>query len=158
MLTMEEENIRCATYQTMRRGRIVPLGPSANRRPERELTHALLLIDCHLDHGKGWPTATRISCLTALIVGLQDLQEDASIVAARDRDRLRQTAKDASLHIWKGEYLDALNAVGISADTQDRLKRKQQFEALQAVLYSPELSASSMEEVAARPGPSFHVS
>ncbi len=157
-LKMEEEKIRCATYQTMRGGRIVPIGASANRRPESELTHALLLIDCHLDHGKGWPTAKRFSCLTTLVIGLQNLQEDASIVAARIRERFRQAAKDTSIQIWKGEYLDALSAVGIPAETQDRVERTQQFEELQTVLYSPESSASSMEEVAARVGPSFRVS
>jgi hypothetical protein len=118
-LKMEAEKIRCATYQTLRGGRIVPIGAYANRRPERELTHALLLIDCHLDHGKGWPMAKRIACLTAIVIGLQDLQEDAIIVAARIRDRLRQAAKDASLQIWKGEYEDALRAVGIPADAPD---------------------------------------
>lgn len=157
-LRMEEEKIRCATYQTMRGGWMVPVGEYINRRPEVELTHALLLIDCHLDYGKGWPKARRMACLTAIVIGIQNLQEDEILVAARVRDRLRRAAKDASLQIWKGEYLDALNAVGIPAETQDRLKRKQQFEALQAVLYSPESSASSMEEVAARLGPSFHVS
>jgi len=157
-LTMEKEKVRCATYQTMRGGRMVPVGAYANRRPEVELTHALLLINCHLEHGKCWPKARRMACLTTLVIGLQDLQEDAIFVAARVRDRLRQAAKDASLQIWKGEYLDALRAVGIPVETQDRLKRKQQFEELQAALYSPESSASSMEEVAARLGPSFHVS
>ena len=48
-LMMEEEKIRCATYQTMRGGRMVPVGEYANRRPEVELTHALLLIEYHLD-------------------------------------------------------------------------------------------------------------
>jgi len=158
-LNMEKEKIRCASYQTMRGGRIVPIGAYANRRPERELTYALLMIDCHLDHGKGWPAATRISCLTALVLGLLDLQqEDASIVEARVRDRLRQAAKDASLQIWKGEYLDALSAVGISAETQDRLQRKQQFDELEGTLYSRNSTPSLMEEVAARIGPSFHVS
>jgi hypothetical protein len=156
-LTMEKEKIRCATYQTMRGGRMVPVGASANRRPEVELTHALLLINCHLEHGKGWPTAKRISCLTAIVIGVQDLHEDSLIVAARVRGRLRQAAKDASLQIWKGEYLDALSAVGIPAETQDRLERKQQFDELQGTLYSPESSPSSMEEVAARLGPSFRV-
>jgi len=156
-LKMEEEKIRCATYQTMRGGWIVPVGASANRRPERELTHALLLIDCHLEHGKRWPTAKRMSCLTAIVIGIQDLKEAHIIVAARVRDRLRQAAKDASLQIWKGEYLDALSAVGIPAETQDGLKRKQQCVELQGTLYSPESSPSSMEEVAARLGPSFHV-
>lgn len=134
------------------------IGAYANRRPERELTHALLLIDCHLDHGKGWPKARRMACLTAIVIGIQDLKEAHIIVAARVRDRLREAAKDASLQIWKGEYLDALSAVGIPAETQDRLTRKQQFDELQGTLYSPESSASSMEEVAAHLGPSFHVS
>ena len=157
-LKMEEEKIRCATYQTLRGGRIVAVGAYANRRPERELTHALLLIDCHLDHGKGWPTAKRIACLTTIVISLQDLQEDAIIVAARIRDRLREAAKDASLQIWKTEYQDALRAVGIPADVPDKLTRTQQFEELQAALYSPKSSPSSMEEVAARVGPSFRVS
>ncbi len=157
-LEMEKEKILCATYQTMRGGRIVQVGEYANRRPEVELTHALLLIDCHLDYGKGWPKARRMACLTVIVIGLQDLQEAAIIVEARVRDRLRQAAKDASLHIWKGEYLDALSAVGILVETQDRLTRKQQFDELQATLYSPESSPSLMEEVAARLGPSFHVS
>lgn len=157
-LKMEEEKIRCATYQTMRGGRIVPVGASANRRPERELTHALLLIDCHLDHGKCWPKARRMACLTAIVIGIQDLKEAHIIVAARVRDRLRHAKKHESLQIWKSEYLDALSAVGIPAETQDGLKRKQQFDELQGTLYSPESSPSSMEEAAARLGPSFHVS
>ena len=157
-LKMEAEKIRCATYQTLRGGRIVAVGAYANSRPERELTHALLLIDCHLDHGKCWPKARRMACLTAIVIGIQDLKVAHIIVAARVRDRLRQAAKDTSLQIWKGEYLDALSAVGIPAETQDGLKRKQQFDELQGALYSPESSPSSMEEVAARLGPSFHVS
>jgi hypothetical protein len=154
-LKMEAENIRCATYQTLRGGRIVAIGAYAHRRPERELTHALLLIDCHLDHGKGWPTAKRIACLTTIVIVLQNLQVDAIIVAARVRDRLREAAKDASLQIWKSEYQDALRAVGIPTDVPDKLTRTQQFEELQAALYSPESSPSAMEEVAARIGPSF---
>ncbi|OQW36148.1 MAG: hypothetical protein A4E19_00360 [Nitrospira sp. SG-bin1] len=53
-LHLEEEKIRCAEYQTMRGGRIVPGGKYANRRPAKELTHALSLIDYHLEHGKHW--------------------------------------------------------------------------------------------------------
>ncbi|MCM3905671.1 MAG: hypothetical protein ND866_28595 [Pyrinomonadaceae bacterium] len=157
-LKMEEEKIRCATYQTLRGGRIVPVGASANRRPERELTHALLLIDCHLDHGKDWPKARRIACLTAIVIGLQDLREDASIVAARVRERLREAKKHEALQIWQGEYLDALSAVGIPAETEERLARKQQFDDLMRTLYSSECSEAAEEEVAARLGPSFHVS
>ena len=157
-LKMEEEKIRCGTYQTMRGGRIVPVGEYVNRRPEVELTYALLLIDCHLDYGKSWPKARRMACLTAIVIGLQGLQEDdAIIVEARVRDRLRQAAKDASLQIWKGEYLDALSAVGIPVEMQDRRTRRQQFAELQATLYSPEASPSVMEEVAARLGPLFRV-
>jgi hypothetical protein len=157
-LRMEEEKIRCATYQTMRGGRIVPVGASANRRPEVELTHALLLINCHLEHGKRWPAAKRMSCLTGIVIGVQDLQEDSLIVAARVRERLRHAKKDASLQIWKGEYLHALSAIGLTDARQDVLERRQQFDELMVTLYSPESSASSMEEVAARLGPSFHVS
>jgi hypothetical protein len=157
-LTMEEEKIRCATYQTMRGGRIVPVGASANRRPERELTHALLLIDCHLEHGKRWPTAKRMSCLTAIVIAVQDLREETSIVAARVRDRLRHAKKNKYLQIWKVEYLDALSAIVITEEMQDLLERKQQCAELLGTLYSPASSASSLEEVAARLGPSFHVS
>ena len=157
-LRMEEEKIRCATYQTMRGGRIVPVGPSANRRPEVELTHALLLINCHLEHGKRWPTAKRISCLTAIVIGLQDLQEDAIIVAARVRDRLRQAWKDTSLQIGKNEYLDALSAVVVTEEMQDLLTRQQQFADLMRTLHSSQDSESAKEEIAARLGPSFLVS
>jgi hypothetical protein len=157
-LTMEEEKIRCATYQTMRGGRIVPVGASANRRPEVELTHALLLIDCHLDHGKCWPTAKRMSCLTAIVIGVQDLREDAIIVAARVRDRLRQARKDTSLQIGKSEYLGALSAVVVTEEMQDLLERQQQFCDLMRTLHSSECSEAVKEEVAARLGPSFHVS
>jgi hypothetical protein len=157
-LKIEEQKIRSATYQTMRGGRIVPVGEYANRRPEVELTHALLLIDCHLAYGKCWSKARRMACLTAIVIGIQHLQEDAVFVVARVRDRLRQAANDPSLQIWKEEYLDALSAVGIPVETQEGLKRKQQFAELQATLYSPESCPSLMEEVAARLGPSFHVS
>jgi hypothetical protein len=156
-LKMEEEKIRCATYQTMRGGRIVPVGEYANRRPERELTHALLMIEYHLEHGKHWTKAQRISCLTDIVIAVEDLREETILVAARVRDRLRHAKKDEALQIWKSEYLDALSAVVVTQEMQGILERKQQFEELQAALYSPESSASSMEEVAARLGPSFRV-
>lgn len=47
---------------------------------------------------------------------------------------------------------------GDSCGDAGQADAKQQFEALRAALYSPESSHSSMEEVAARLGPSFHVS
>jgi len=157
-LKMEEEKIRCATYQTMRGGRIVPVGAYANRRPEVELTHALLLIEYHLEHGKHWAHAQRMSCLTDIVIAVQDLHEEIVFVAARIRERLRQAKKDASLQIWKIEYLDALSAFVVTDEMQNMLERKQQCVELLVALYSPESSASSMEEVAARLGPSFHVS
>ena len=82
-LQIEEEKIRCGTYQTMRGGRIVPIGEHASRRPELELTHALLMIDYHLEHGKQWSPARRMSCLTDIVIVVQDLHEEATIVAAR---------------------------------------------------------------------------
>ncbi len=45
-LQREEEKIRCATYQTFRGGRLVPIGAHGGPRPERELTYALLMIEC----------------------------------------------------------------------------------------------------------------
>jgi len=157
-LKMEEEKIRCATYQTMRGGRMVPVGEYANRRPEVELTHALLLIEYHLEHGKHWVHAQRMSCLTDIVIAVQDLREEPSLVAARVRDRLRHAKKNESLQIWKVEYLDALSAFVVTDEMQDMLERKQQCAELLVTLYSPKSSASSMEEVAARLGPSFHVS
>src|SRR5437867_12136056 len=96
-----------STYQTMRGGRIAPVGASANRRPERELTHALLLIEYHLEHGKHWAQAQRMSCLTDIVIAVQDLLEEPIFVAARVRDRLRHAKKNEALQIWKSEYLDA---------------------------------------------------
>jgi len=157
-LTMEGEKIRCATYQTMRGGRMVPVGEYANRRPEVELTHALLLIEYHLEHGKQWAKPQRMLCLTDIVIAVQDLREETSLVAARVRDRLREAKKNASLQIWKSEYLDALSAFVVTDEMQNMLERKQQFAELLATLYSPESSASSVEEVAARLGPSFRVS
>lgn len=157
-LKMEEEKIRCAAYQTLRGGRIVAVGAYANRRPEKELTHALLLIEYHLEHGKHWAQAQRMSCLTDIVIAVQDLREEPIFVAARVRDRLRHAKKDEVLTIWKSEYLDVLSAFVVTEEMQTMLARKQQFDELQTVLYSPESSASSMEEVAARLGPSFHVS
>jgi len=72
-----------STYQTMRGGRIVPVGAYANRRPEVELTHALLLIEHHLEHGKHWIHAQRILCLTDIVIAVQDLREETIFVAAR---------------------------------------------------------------------------
>src|SRR4029079_16450903 len=60
-LKRAEENIRCARFQTMRGGRMVSVGDYANRRPETELTHALLLIDYHLEHEKHWAKPQRMS-------------------------------------------------------------------------------------------------
>jgi hypothetical protein len=157
-LKMEEEKIRSATYQTMRGGRMVPVGEYANRRPEKELTHALLLIEHHLEHGKHWAKQKRMSCLTDIVIAVQDLREETSLVAARVRDRLREAKKHEALQIWKIEYLDALSAFVVTDEMQNMLERKQQFDELEGVLYSPEASASSMEEVAARLGPSFRVS
>ena len=157
-LKMEKEKIRCATYQTMRGGRMVPVGAYANRRHEVELTHALLLIEYHLEHGKHWAKPQRMSCLTDIVIAVQALREETSIVAARVRDRLREAKKHEALQIWKIEYLDALSAVVVTEEMQDMLERKQQCADLLGMLYSPESSASSMEEVAARLGPSFRVS
>lgn len=157
-LKMEEEKIRCATYQTMRGGRMVPVGGYANRRPEVELTHALLLIEYHLEHGKHWPHAQRMSCLTDIVIAVQDLHEEIVFVAARVRDRLREAKKNEALQIWKVEYLDALSAFVVTDEMQSMLERKRQFAELLGTLYSHEASASSMEDVAARLGPSSHVS
>jgi len=157
-LKMEEEKIRCATYQTMRGGRMVPVGAYANRRPEVELTHALLLIEYHLEHAKHWPKPQRMSCLTDIVIAVQDLRDETIFVAARVRDRVRHAKKNESLQIWKVEYLDALSAFVVIAEMQNMLERKQQFAELLGTLYSPESSASSQEEMAARLGPSFHVS
>jgi len=156
-LNMEEEKIRCATYQTMRGGRIVPVGKYGNRRPEVELTHALLLIEFHFEQTKPWTHAQRVACLTDIVIAVQDLREETIFVAARVRDRLREAKKHEALHIWKGEYLDALSAVVVTPEMQDMLDRKQQFVELLSTLYSPESSTSDQEEVAARLGPSFRV-
>lgn len=157
-LKMEEENIRCATYQTMRGGRIVPVGEYANRRPEVELTHALLLIDCHLEHGKHWHRARRISCLTDIVIAIQEFREDVIIVAARVRERLRDAKKNEPLQIGKGEYLDVLSSIVVADEMQETRERQRQFAELLLTLCSSELSESSKEEVAARLGPSFRVS
>ena len=61
----------------------MPIGEHASRRPELELTHALLMIDYHLEHGKQWSPARRVSCLTDIVIVVQDLHEAATIVAAR---------------------------------------------------------------------------
>jgi hypothetical protein len=153
-LYLEEEKIRCAEYQTMRGGRMVPVGKYVNRRPARELTHALLLIDYHLEHGKHWAKPQRMACLTDIVVAVQDLREDVGFVAARVRDRLREAKKQESLQIWKSEYLEVLSTVGVTDEMQER---KQQFAELLSTLYSPESSASEQEAVAARVGPAFRV-
>ena len=137
---------------------MVPVGAYANRRHEVELTHALLLIEYHLEHGKHWAKQKRMSCLTDIVVAVQDLHEEIVFVAACVRDRLREAKKHEALQIWKIEYLDALSAFKVTAEMQDMLERKQQFAELLGTLYSPESSASTMEEVAAQLGPSFHVS
>jgi hypothetical protein len=98
-----------------------------------------------------------MACLTDIVIAVQDLREEIIFVAARVRDRLRHAEKDNSLQIWKGEYLDALSAVGIPVETEERLARKQQFAELILTLCSSEHSESSKEEVAARLGPSFRV-
>jgi hypothetical protein len=156
-LRLEEEQIRCATYQTMRGGRIVPVGPSVNRRPAKELTHALLLIDYHLEHGKHWAPPQRMACLTDIVVAVEDLREDINFVAARVRDRLREAKKQGTLQIWKCEYLDILSAIVVTEEMHGMLARKQQFAELLRTLYSPESSAAEQEAVAARLGPSFRV-
>ena len=97
-------------------------------------------------------------CLTDIVIAVQDLREETSIVAARVRDRLRVAKKNESLRIWKAEYLDTLSVFVVTDAMQNMLERKQQCAELLGTLYSPESSASSMEEVAARLGPSFHVS
>ena len=99
-----------------------------------------------------------MACLTDIVIAVQDLREETIVVAARVRDRLRHAKTHEALTIWKSEYLDALSAVVVTEEMQDMLERKQQFADLLGTLYSPESSASAMEEVAARLGPSFHVS
>lgn len=126
-LYMEEEKIRCGTYQTMRGGRIVPIGEHASRRPELELTHALLMIDYHLEHGKQWSHARRMSCLTGIVIVVQDLHEDVPIVAARVRERLREARTNESLEIWRDEYLHALSAFVVTEEMHEMRARLQQF-------------------------------
>ena len=160
-LKLEAEKIRCATYETLRGGRIVPVGTYANRRPEVELTHALLMIDYHLTnslkHVHRSP-AHRMACLTSLVIAIQDLREEASFVAARVRDRIRKAKKNNSLQISRGVYLDTLSAFVVTDDMQDMGVRQQQFAEMQHIFYSPQHDAASQEEAAARLGPSFRVS
>jgi hypothetical protein len=161
-LQLEAEKICCATYQTMRGGRIVPVGKHANRRPEVELTHALLMIDYHLTyslkHAHRSP-AQRMAVLTSLVIAIQDLREEASFVAARVRDRLREAKKHEALQIWRGEYLDMLSAFVVTEDMQEIFERKQQFAEMQNIFYAPPpQDESSQEEAAARLGPAFRVS
>lgn len=156
-LYVEEEKIRCATYQTMRGGRIVPVGDYENRRPEAELTHALLLIEYHFEQTKPWSHAQRMACLTDIVSAVQDLRDEIVLVAARVRDRLREAKKREALHIRKSEYLDALSAVVVTPEMQELQERKRQFVELLRTLYSPESSAAEQEETAARLGPFFRV-
>ena len=160
-LQLEAEKIQCATYQTMRGGRIVPVGTYANRRPEVELTHALLMIDYHLTNSLKHAhrsRAQRMAFLTSLVIAIQDLREEASFVAARVRDRLRKAKKHESLHIWRDEYLGLLSAFVVTDDMQNMGERQQQFAEMQNIFYSPPHDESSQEEAAARLGPSFRVS
>ncbi len=160
-LKVEVEKVRCATYQTMRGGRIVPVGPYANRRPEVELTHALLMIDYHLTnslkHAHRSP-AQRMACLTSLVIAIQDLREEPSFVAARVRDRLRKAKKNESIQIWRDEYLGMLSAFVVTEDMEHMSERQQQFAEMQNIFYAPPHDESSQEEAAARLGPSFRVS
>lgn len=55
----------------------------------------------------------------------QSFVSQAEMQAARIRERLRVAKKDASLQIWKGEYLDALRAIGLTDPMQDVLERGQ---------------------------------
>jgi hypothetical protein len=160
-LKLEAEKIRCATYQTMRGGRIVPVGTYPNRRPEVELTHALLMIDYHLTNSlkhAHWSRAQRMAFLTSLVIAIQDRREEASFVAARVRQRLRDAKRHESLHIWRGEYLGLLSAFVVTEDMQHMGERQQQFAELEHILFSPPQDASSQEEAAARLGPFFRVS
>ena len=156
-LQMEEEKLRCTSYQTMRGGRIVPVGRYANRRPEGELTHALLMVDYHLEQTKHWPHPQRMSCLTSVVIAVQDLREDTIIVSARVRERLREAKKNQSLHIWNGEYLDLLSGIVATDEMQEMMDRQKQFGELMWMVHSSELCEPCKEEAAARLGPSFRV-
>ncbi|MGH7217360.1 MAG: hypothetical protein ACREIG_09005 [Nitrospiraceae bacterium] len=160
-LKLEAEKIRCATYQTMRGGRIVSVGKYANRRPEVELTHALLLIDYHLTYSLKHAHRThaqRMACLTSLVIAIQDLREEATFVAARVRDRLRKARKNEALQFWRGEYLETLSAFIVTEDMVYMHKRQQQFAEMMGIFFSPQHDAAAQEEAAARLGPSFRVS
>ncbi|MEP6935413.1 MAG: hypothetical protein ABI988_15990 [Nitrospirota bacterium] len=160
-LQLEAAKIRCATYQTMRGGRMVPVGTYANRRPEVELTHALLMIDYHLTNSlkhAHWSRAQRMAVLTSLVMAIHAFPQDAISVAACVRDRLREAKKHDSLHIWRGEYLDALSAFVVTDEMQEIVERKQQFVEMMAMFDSPQLGESAQEEAAARLGPAFRVS
>ena len=160
-LQLEAEKIQCATYQTMRGGRIVPVGTYANRRPEVELTHALLMIDYHLTNSLKHAhrsRAQRMACLTSLVIAIQDLREEPSFVAARVRDRLRKAKKNESIQIWRDEYLGILSAFVVTEDMEHMSERQQQFTEMQNIFYAPPHDESSQEEAAARLGPSFRVS
>ena len=92
------------------------------------------MIDYHLEHGKQWSPARRMSCLTDIVIVVQDLHEEATIVAARLRARLREARKNESLEIWRDEYLHALSAFVVTEEMQEMRARLQQFHIKMTIL------------------------
>src|SRR5690348_16801877 len=50
----------------------------------------------------------QLSATARVVIAIQDLREEALIVAARVRERFRKAKKNESLQIWRGEYLEVL--------------------------------------------------
>ena len=104
------------------------------------------LVACPQDH-----------CLTAIVRALDDRQDDATLVEARIRQRLREAEKDESLRIGKHEYLDALSTIVVTEEMGAMRQRQRQFYEMMAVFCSPVPDAVK-DEAAARLGPLFRVS
>jgi len=154
---MEEEKIRCAIYQRFRGGRFVSIGAHGGPRPERELTYALLMIECHFGQAKpDWSKAHGISCLTAIVRALDDRQDEVTLVAARIRQRLREAQNDESLRIGKYEYLDALSTIVVTEEMGAMRERQRQFYEMMTIFCSP-VPDSVKDEAAARLGPAFSI-
>ncbi len=105
-----------------------------------------------------WSYADRIHCLTAIVRALDDRQDDAKLVEARIRQRLREAQNDEALRIGKHEYLDALSTIKVTEEMQAMRQRQRQFYEMMTIFVSPDLPELVKEETASRLGPLFRVS
>lgn len=88
--------IESLTYQTIRGPRIIPIGPHKRRRSEPEVTHAIQLMDRHLQERWNWKAKARLEC----IVGVLSAAQGVPVRPAAVRMRLERAPEPLSESVY----------------------------------------------------------